>query len=426
MKRYIFFIFPVLVIFIATAGYTYTTKNKRANLDKPDAEKKSEKYENPGYDLYPRSSSKALSNSSDDSCKACDVCPASDCQADCEPCQELPMTGEPCNCAYNAPARIDPACGWNTWISGSFIYWKAQEKGLDLGYHREINTTTTPHEVYTTVLNFGGKYLPGFKVEAGISTKRDDWAIYLEYTRLKGNNSTSYTTAETTLNDLVFSNWGIRDYYFGKHVTKSKWNLDYNMFNCQLGRPYYVGKKVIFKPNFGLQGGWITQKLNMTTSGVNSVAITQTAAGQLSGVSTNSYKLSSWCIGPRVELNTDWLLCRNFRIVANTAGSLVYQNFKNRGHESAVFSDATKDNITYLYNKTSRLNPNVECELGLGYGSYFSNNEWHFDLAVSYDFHYFWGQNLMGYTVDYITHTDSSDIGELRMHGLTIAVKLDF
>ena len=49
-------------------------------------------------------------------CNPCCPCP--------KPCNETPKTNKPCNCAYNAPARIDPACGYKAWGSINFIYWQ--------------------------------------------------------------------------------------------------------------------------------------------------------------------------------------------------------------------------------------------------------------------------------------------------------------
>jgi hypothetical protein len=64
--------------------------------------------------------------------------------------------------------------------------------------------------------------------------------------------------------------------------------------------------------------------------------------------------------------------------------------------------------------------------LGLGYGSYFWNNEWYFDLAVGYDFHYMWNQNMMRHLNDEgMDHLDT-DAGNLMMHGLTVSVRLDY
>ena len=130
-----------------------------------------------------------------DACKPCPECEI--CQPCCKPCcTEAPKTGEPCNCAYNGPARIDPACGWDAWISASFIYWQAKEGGaIKLGYHYLI-----PSEIESHVYPINGDfdYHPGFKIGAGFSMCRDDWTLYLEYTRLK-SKAHSVMTLQTVM-----------------------------------------------------------------------------------------------------------------------------------------------------------------------------------------------------------------------------------
>ena len=77
-------------------------------------------------------------------------------------------------------------------------------------------------------------------------------------------------------------------------------------------------------------------------------------------------------------------------------------------------------------NKIGYLTPNVEFDLGLGYGTYFCNNEWYFDLTIGYDFNYFWNQNFMRNLVDGQQTYSDSDAGNLMLHGLNITARIDF
>lgn len=352
-------------------------------------------------------------------CRECEICPP------CEPCKpcctEVPKTGEPCNCAYNAPARIDPACGWDAWLSGTFLYWQAKEKGLDLGKYQYVDETTPPLVKHVMDIEMEFDYHPAFKLGVGMSFCRDDWTVYLEYTRF---NATDCKTKDITQffsdsSEFITSIW-FQDTTNGDHLSyiKGKWTLDYNLFDLVLGRPYYLGKKLIFKPFYGLRGGWIDQHYKLD-------GVFYSARNFLDGYSRNDQ--DTWLVGPRAGLNTDWLVSCDFRIFGNVAGSLTYQNFEVT-NKFIIPSQPnfTSAQIVLKTDEFSQITPNVEFSLGLGYGSYFCNNQWYFDLTIGYDFNYFWNQNWMRHVEDSHIYLADGDAGNLMLHGLNVTARVDF
>jgi hypothetical protein len=408
MKKIIFQLIPLLVIIIATTGYSFDKKQERSTFDKKkersDFGKKRERaVPAERCELCEPCNECCEPCNECNPCRACEICPPCE---ECKCCDEVPKTGEPCNCAYNAPARIDPACGWKTWLEVSFIYWQAKEKGLELG-DRECTRTNEIRHSYSDTVNMDFDYLPGFKIGAGWSSCRDDWTLFVEYTRLEGNNCRSVNTSD----DFVSFNSGWFHFPEGVPGLKAKWEIDYNIFDLELGRPYYVGRKLIFKPYFGLRAGWIDQEYNISAIFTDPTIDNRFHSEQ-----------DSWLIGPRAGIDTDWLFACHFRLFGNIAGSLNYQKFDTYfKHFSSNFESIVneKDEISYL-------TPNAEFALGLGYGRYFCNSQWYFDLAVSYDFHYFWNQNMMRHLQDFTTFLIDGDAGNLMFHGLTITARLDF
>lgn len=365
-------------------------------------------------------------------CRACEICPP------CEPCccTDTVKIGEPCNCAYNAPARIDTACGWDAWGTISFIYWQPKEKGLDVGFlfNEDPQGINQKYEVSNLKFDF----IPGFKVGAGFSFCRDDWTLFLEYTRLDpvaredeprplprlrlGSSS----PFQTPITSNIFSIW-VEDILsdFTTVVidsVKVNWKIDYNIFDLELGRPYYLGKKLIFKPHFGLRAGWIDQTYNFKC-----LAFLSPDQVNLYSVESKNHQ-DSWLIGPRTGLGTDWLVGCHFRIFGNVAGSLTYQkfNYKDKQFLPAQFT-AVPVSLNFLAkDEISFITPNVEFALGLGYGNYFFCDRWYFDLAVGYDFHYYWNQNMMRHLKDDETYFGDFDAGNLMLQGLTITARVDF
>ena len=70
--------------------------------------------------------------------------------------------------------------------------------------------------------------------------------------------------------------------------------------------------------------------------------------------------------------------------------------------------------------------PNAEAALGLGWGCYFSDEEWHFDLSAAWEFHHFWNQNMMRQFVDTLATGVDGEPADLTYQGLTISLQLDF
>lgn len=340
-------------------------------------------------------------------CKECEICPP------CEPCKpcctELPKTGEPCNCAYNAPARIDPACGWDGWLSLSFIYWQPKESGLNIGYHQYV----TSGLIHFEPIQLDFDYKPGFKIGAGMSICRDDWTIYVEYTRLTGEDRRSFNLGDdfnVSTNYLVGILEKIPTSNFLKYIN-GKWNINYNIFDLDLGRPYYLGRKLVFKPFYGLRAGWIDQKLVLHSQGIHE--------GQIS-VNSGSSTEDTWLVGPRIGVDTDWLIGCHFKLLGNAAASLCYQNF------DTVVKSTVQASSGEAKEELSSLTPNMDFALGIGYGSYFWNNEWYFDLSCVYDFICYWNQNMIKPLKDAATFQSESEHGNLILHGLTIKATLDF
>jgi hypothetical protein len=71
------------------------------------------------------------------------------------------------------------------------------------------------------------------------------------------------------------------------------------------------------------------------------------------------------------------------------------------------------------------LRPVGQLAVGVGWGMYTCGNEFYFDVALDYEFLYFWDQNVMRMWVSnlqaYVDH-----IGDLQMHGLTATFRFDF
>lgn len=78
------------------------------------------------------------------------------------------------------------------------------------------------------------------------------------------------------------------------------------------------------------------------------------------------------------------------------------------------------------HDSISYLRPNVELDLGLGWGKYFKKRHWHVDFSATYDLQIFWNQNMMRSFPIIDNPLFALWPGNLYLYGLTLNGRLDF
>ena len=327
---------------------------------------------------------------------------------------------------YNSPARFDVKGGWDVFVTASYLYWEAKEKGLDYAITIPADAAVlAPVDYNYKVHSLDFDYKSGFKVALGTNLNHDNWTLMLEYARLTGTHNSSTTrstdvytsTPERLLSPWIYSTLETGTVFF-THLT-GKWESKYNMFNLELARPCYVGTNLIFKPHMGLTTGWIDQEYTAVGTIVNNATTI-----------TSKAKSDSWIAGPRAGVDGHWLLGAGFDVEADVAGALVYQDF------DVSFKQASNSWTTaYVYNSSKdvyQITPVLEGTIGLGWGTYLDSNNWQLSFQALYDFLYYFNQNQMRKLTDQVlgmaasTTRINSKADDLWLHGLTVTARLDF
>lgn len=329
----------------------------------------------------------------------------------------------------NSPARIAVNRTWDFNLSATFVYWTAKEQGMDVAIVRDYSDNTG---VLSLLKNYpvNSSYHPGFKIGLGMNCgKLDNWVVNAEYTHFNNeqHNAVSRLASQRLVPALLSY-----DVASDQNFTSSKgsWKNDIELIDVQLSRPFYSGKKLTFSPFVGLRSGWIDQSFR----GYYSAYLPPDDNGY--DISSH-LKQDSWLLGPRLGCNGEWLLGSGFRLIGNAAGALFYQHFN--AHLSDYYTTFDIVEIvdapdTYYREITNTVNPNLDCELGLGYGTYFSHDSWHFDLIASYSFQVFFYQNhLTSLSVDSANVAPDVDVyldtytpANLILHGLNVSMRFDF
>ncbi len=341
--------------------------------------------------------------------------------------------------AYNYPAayQLDDQC-WDLFITASYIYWEAFQDTMPIGFELDQALPFNPllGGIGRELVINNSDYQSGFKVGLGWTTPSfDNWQVYAEYTWYHPTNDEKngddcecnpfviYPRCDSCLDLNV------------EEISSSKWKLDVDLADLSIQRPFYLGKQVVFNPFFGLRGAWIKQRFQIQYN--TAINLAGTALPDIYNVSSLS---KSWGIGPRVGFEGNWLLWKGLRIIGNASASVLYTSYTKINHSSNVaigvlergmfaeFFDPLDPPNTWKYHKKyDALRANAELDTGLGWGMYLGcDNDFHIDLAATYDFHVFWNQNMVEDIQNQSYHHVATAPGNLYLHGLTIKARFDF
>ncbi len=342
------------------------------------------------------------------------------CQGDCS------LKGA--SAAYNAPAAIQLACSWDVFVSGSWIYWYAQEDGLDLATTMAYSSTSN---TVSLIENTPGSrtifqdfdYNSGFKVGIGSVMGSDRWIWRGDWTRLHQttHRSASAPAIDGGVGALVDTDWfyqmSSQSQPLAAQNLHSKWHLNLDWIDLTLSRPCYEAISVIVNPFGGLRATLIDQTLSVKLQ--NLLNVTPSSSEM------KSYNQAhSWAIGPRAGVETRCLLGAGFRLQAEVGGSLLYTRYTNLNHQENAI---TVTPSLRLHNSgVGVFRPAIEANLGAGWGWCPSAQNWHIDLSAIYDFNYLWSQNMMRATNDSAFGGSGGAASDLSLQGLTVTAAVQF
>jgi hypothetical protein len=180
---------------------------------------------------------------------------------------------------------------------GDFLYWKATEN-VDW----VLNQNPDPTNVQTTYQTLEYGFDPGFRI--GVAHEGDvDVRFY--YTRFNTSTSDSAAGALTGAFLGAKSNQPpVPDNFFERGQVAAE--IDYNMFDFDLGRRFQPSESLLTRPLIGLRAGWIDQTIDSSFE-ANHLNGGTPFQRQLSEAMTNDF----WGIGPKVGLENALTLRRS-------------------------------------------------------------------------------------------------------------------
>ncbi len=361
-----------------------------------------------------------------DSCAQCNTCCSTPCC--CKPCDFVPP-GPPDTCAYNAPVFFDIECGWDFFLTASFVYAQAKtdfDTYVAIGEDFLLPTDVTSSFEVTFTENFptfSFDYEPAFKVGLGFAFGCDNWFFYGEYFRYHADvGSGKFTFVPLERSDVaagvVFLQSGeelVDSTLTGMNFT-SKWRLELDMADFSLNRSCYVGRCLTVNTQIGLRACWIDQTYQLNAQG------TEVVDPNLVDVTVNeTAKYCSWGVGPRVGVDTNWNLCGQFRVEGDASLSVLYTDYDVDTTNVFIRARASNsENITTKIKDNDRctISPHTSVALGIGWGDYFCCNDWYLDIAAKYELNVLWNETF--------SSSNAFVAENIYIHGLVLTCRVDF
>ena len=328
--------------------------------------------------------------------------------------QVVPLsTGEPLNkCNPSTPGYFYPAeyklCDHtDLFVTADFLYWSHnQMSGTNVLANRVRDTATTEHSL--ALMRVSG-YRPAFKVGVGTGLPGyDNWKIEADYIWYHHKTGTNFS-AEAPDVIIPYENGA----FTASHL-KSTFKTQYNIIDLKVGRPFYLSRRLIIDPFFGIRGFWTTDteklRFNLIPGG-------NIPPGSLF-VSTTIAKF--WGIGPHVGFDLKGLIKWGVYLVGKSAFTVAYQKTERLTHISRPLSSVIPFQVDSIAEpKFMQVQSMLDSSIGLGWGDYFGNRNCHFDFAVTYDYiaHLLIGLNNI--FVDYVEN-------HYYFQGLTFKAQLNF
>lgn len=338
-----------------------------------------------------------------------------------------PLKKEVFPAAYNCPAS--PNATNHLFMTGSFLYWYAEQEGMDLAITATMQTTGTKTLLLaldSVPLFQAFRYSPALQVGMGLNFSSDRWVALAEYTRLRQHTRTTSSTFASDLppgtgvGEWVMTGWYLQTangsgQSLAASQVSSKWSLGIDFIDLSLSRPFYEGCKWIVTPIAGLRGVLIREMVRISAKVMNATPPQQPVGSR--------NKSQSWGIGPNGGVQANLLLQYGLRLDVSCGASLLFTQYTNVSHREDPGDSGDTPVGAHLRNYNC-LRPVAEGGLGLGWGRYWKS--YHFDVAASYDFTILWSQNMMRALIELNRVGVGLTPQDLYLHGLTCKGRFDF
>jgi hypothetical protein len=315
---------------------------------------------------------------------------------------------------YNPSARAQVAKGYNLFLTGDFLYWKATENGLTYAVSSN-NPDGTLSTTHLKLFEPHFRYDYGFKVGAGFNIGHDAWDLYANWTHFYTG---AHAHKHAKSGEGLYPVWAFPSGPLsGLTVQEAQehWKLFLSLLDVELGKEYYVGKHLSLRPHLDIRTAWINQDFNCEYNRAVSGFVTFDDRVEMK----NDY----WGVGPRLGLDSQWWLGAGFSFYGKAAFSLIYGPYSIKQEEKAE----TLSKKLVFHREMHIARAITDLGLYFAWDHMFFDNSYHFGVMGGWEQHLFFEQNQLFRFLDPLFQGSLlSNQGDLTLQGWTLSARIDF
>lgn len=300
--------------------------------------------------------------------------------------------------------------------------------------------------VNNTMVSPDRRWSSGFRVGSSYLTTDQNWDISADWTYYynKSLNDRTMPAVWVALNNQNTEEgfvpyWAVAtkeaniNYRLARYQDlQGVWQLNYNMMDLEMGRSIELTHRLIMRSHFGLQSGWIHQKIAVlySRSFEDRIPATDIYVDQLTNANNNF-----WGIGPRVGVEGELNLGEGFFLSGKVAGSLLTGRTTVRRVQSSDLQGGGE--FLRSYNISSRINqysPGALASFGVSWERNLTDTSKVY-FRAAWESNFWWGQfkfnmpelgqALTDYPDDlYLDYPQMS--GALYIEGVSVKMAFDF
>ena len=289
----------------------------------------------------------------------------------------------------------------HVFFTADWLFWRTRQGDLEFAVHGASPSSAAPfiHSA-TSKLNFDLK--SGFRVGFGVHLPNDGWDIFVNYTDFRPKASKSIDGSIFPL--LLYNPPSLAA------SAHAEWKISFQTLDIEIGRAYYIGQTLSFRPFIGMIGAWIDQKAHISYERGSSTEVDRIAT-------QNDFKGA----GPRLGLHSNWHFGEGFSLFGNGAAALAVGHFDLENHQDQADLETIR-----LASDLNLVSPVLQLFAGLAWDRNYLRGQRHLGLCAGFETQYWWRQNQLERFTDSAAPIFVRADSDLAIYGLTLRGRFDF
>ena len=355
--------------------------------------------------------------------------------------------------------------GWDVVVTADYIYWKAVQDGTAYatsGVYFSPSPAATPFASVATgkQRSVGQDWSSGFKVGLGFDMCHDCWDVMVQYTWLRPSHHSHLSAtgpSDGTSDDCgcpeepSLGNQVVAQFLGGGSYStlvddplvigdsaSSRWKMDLNVIDLELGRNFYLSQHLTMRPHIGLKGTWQKQNIHTSIRGpFFQIPLDDETTLAVSGPYRMHFKNRTYGVGIRGGFDLSWYLSRSVSIFGNLAWSAMWTDY-DRIHRVDNLCNCTASNDPCSCECADEeckkvLGINKQCgpkryysikyvgemELGLRWETWLCDESYHFAIQAGWEEQVWINWSTFAQVIGEGFH-------DLTFHGLNLKFRFDF